>query len=132
MNPSGDANSAATTDIERFFDQWSAAIVSNDVDRIAAFTTEDWILVDRPGVITRDGFHAVVSTGELQHTSMEHEILEVRHHGEVTVVLTRGRNTAIFRGETHQADEWTSNLLIEEPGGLRCVLTQLTPVPSQQ
>ncbi len=124
--------SPSTTDIERFFDQWSAAIVSNDVDRIAAFTTEDWILVDRPGVITRDGFHAVVSTGELQHTSMEHEILEVRHHGEVTVVLTRGRNTAIFRGETHQADEWTSNLLIEEPGGLRCVLTQLTPVPSQQ
>jgi ribosomal protein S18 acetylase RimI-like enzyme len=43
------------------------------------------------------------------------------------VVRTHGRNTGSFQGRPIEADEWTTNLLIDGPEGWRCVLTQLTP-----
>lgn len=115
-----------------FIHAWANAIVSNDVAQMAPFTSEDWVLIDQPGVITRQAFHRVVADGVLQHTTMTHEILGVSRYGQVAVVLTHGTNTAVFEGTAVHADEWTTNILVAGDGGWRCVLTQLTPrkVPS--
>lgn len=114
-------------DLAGFVHRWADAIVSNDVDRMAAFTTADWILIDQPGAISRETFHRVVANGQLRHEHMTHEVLGVDRHGPVVVVRTHGRNTSSFQGRLNTADEWTTNLLVETPDGWRCAMTQLTP-----
>lgn len=115
-------------ELASFVHRWADGIVSNDVDRMASFTTKDWVLIDRPGAITRESFHEVVRSGRLQHHQMTHEVLDVSRHGEVAIVRTRGRNTGTFDGEHIEADEWTTNVLVRQDDGWRCVLTQFTPV----
>ena len=65
---------------------------------------------------------------ERLHTSMTHEVLEIRRLApEVAVIRTRGRNTAVFRGRRITADEWTTDIVTRTDARWRCVLTQLTP-----
>lgn len=110
-----------------FMHRWTAALLSNDVKELSAFTTEDWVLIDTAGRIPRERFHAVVMSGELQHHTMVHDIIDVTRVGGVAIVCTHGRNTATFRGTPVEADEWTSNVLVLHDEGWRCILTQLTP-----
>lgn len=129
MNTTYQHQSAAEPDgeLEQFIHRWADAIVTNDVTKMERFTTGDWILIDRPGLITRDAFHQVVRSGQLRHNSMTHEVLGIDRHGPIAVIRTRGRNTGEFQGNPIKADEWTTNLLVEGADGWRCFLTQLTP-----
>lgn len=117
----------ADAGLASFVHRWADAIVTNDVEQIAAFTTDDWLLIDRPGALSRQAFHDVVASGQLRHEHMTHEVLGIDRYGSLAVVRTHGRNKGSFQGRSIEADEWTTNLLIEGPGGWRCVLTQLTP-----
>lgn len=114
-------------EIGTFMHDWAEAIVSNDVAEMAPFTSDDWVLVDKPGMITRETFHRVVRDGQLRHTTMTHDILGVSRYGPVAVVRTHGTNTAVFHGTAIEADEWTTNILVAGDDGWHCVLTQLTP-----
>jgi uncharacterized protein (TIGR02246 family) len=115
-------------EITTFVHRWAEAIVANDVEQIARFTTEDWVLVDTPGPITRDTFHAVVASGMLRHDTMTHDVLDIRRLGpDVAVVRTHGRNSGSFQGQPIEADEWTTDILVRSGDGWRCMLTQLTP-----
>lgn len=122
------ATPSADEALADFMNRWAEAIVSNNVDRMDRYVTEDWVLIDKPGIITRESFHRVVAAGQLSHTRMTHEVLFVRHVGPDAVVIgTRGRNAAVFQGEDIVADEWTTNILVRHEDGWRCSLTQLTP-----
>jgi uncharacterized protein (TIGR02246 family) len=115
-------------EIATFVHRWAEAIVANDVEQIAKFTTDDWVLVDKPGAITRDAFHSVVANGMLRHDTMTHDVLDIRRLShDVAVVTTQGRNTGSFQGQRIEADEWTTDILVRSGDGWRCVLTQLTP-----
>lgn len=115
-------------DPAEFLHRWASAIVTNDVEQMALFTSEDWVLIDKPGVISREAFHTVVRDGTLRHDRMVHDVLDVCPLGHVAIVRTRGRSTAVFRGTVIEADEWTTNVLVADVLGWLCVLTQLTPV----
>ena len=120
---SGDDEEIAT-----FVHRWAEAIVANDVAQIARFTTDDWVLVDKPGPITRDTFHAVVAGGMLRHDTMTHDVLDINRLGtDVAVVRTLSRNTGAFQGQPIEADEWTTDILVRSSDGWRCMLTQVTP-----
>jgi uncharacterized protein (TIGR02246 family) len=119
----GDDNEIAT-----FVHRWATAIVANDVEQIARFTTDDWVLIDKPGPIPREAFQAVVASGMLRHDTMTHDVLDIRRFGpDVAVVTTHGRNTGSFQGQPIEADEWTTDILVRGADGWRCALTQLTP-----
>lgn len=118
---------ARRAQVSEFMTHWAHAIVSNDAEQIDAYTTVDWALVDRGGVITRQAFHEVVASGALRHSSMSHEVLAIREIGDALLVLTHGRNTASFHGQQVEADEWTTDVLVGHGGGWRCAFTQLTP-----
>lgn len=115
-------------EIATFVHRWAAAIVANNVEQIARFTTDDWVLIDKPGPIPRDAFHTFVANGWLRHDTMTHDVLSVRRFGrDVAVITTHGRNTGSFQGQPIEADEWTTDVLVRTVDGWRCALTQLTP-----
>ncbi|MEZ5079365.1 MAG: nuclear transport factor 2 family protein [Thermoleophilia bacterium] len=111
-----------------FIAQWGEAIVANDVPRMESFVVPEWVVVDRPGIITREAFHAAVDSGRLRHDAMRHEVIEVRElNADVVVLITRCRSRAVFQNDVLDADEWTTDVLLRTGGRWRCVTTQLTP-----
>lgn len=104
-------------ELEDFVHSWAEAIVANDVARMERLVADDdWVLIDRPGLVTREQFHAVVASGELRHDTMSHEVITVRRLApEVAVLVTRGRNTGSYRGRPINADEWTTDVIGPDP-----------------
>lgn len=109
-------------------DDWGAAIVSDDADRIAAFTDDDWAIVSWTGITSRDDFLAFVRSGALGHTRMEGVgERRVRVHGDVAYISVRVLSTAQYGGDDIDADEWTTDVFVRRDGRWRCTLTHLTP-----
>jgi ketosteroid isomerase-like protein len=120
---------------------WNAAIVSDDADRIAAFMADDWVIVSWSGVTTRDDFLSYVRSGVLGHSRMEGVgDYRVRVYGDTggasgatgngafAVLSVRVVSTAQYGGRDIDADEWTSDVFVRRDGRWRCALTHITPV----
>jgi len=115
-------------DFQLLLDRWATAIVANDVDRIAAFAEPDWLLVTpEGGPVPLERFLSVVAGGELRHTAMAFELLQVRLFGDVAVVLARGTNQGTWQGTPFAADEWVTEVFVRRADGWRCTLSGLTP-----
>lgn len=113
------------TSIENAF---NAAMVSNDVARIADCISDDWVLVTpEVGPVSREGVLEAIATGRLTHDMMVKKLVRVRVYDDMAVVTGRGQNTGTFRGAPLAADEWITDIYRRIDGRWRCVLTHLTP-----
>ncbi|WP_405582466.1 nuclear transport factor 2 family protein [Streptomyces sp. NBC_01092] len=107
---------------------WAAAIVSNDPARIADFMADDWVIVSESGMSAREQFLSLVESGELTHSSFQ-LVGEPRIglYGDSAVVTVRITNTAHYKGERFDADEWTTDVFVRRDERWRCVLSHITP-----
>jgi ketosteroid isomerase-like protein len=120
-----DILTAELTAVEESFNR---AMVSNDVARIAACITDEWVLVTpETGIVPRSRILGVIQTGDLSHDTMTKDVRRVRLHGDVAIVTARGRNTGRYRGQPIAADEWVTDIYHRVSGQWLCVLTHLTP-----
>jgi ketosteroid isomerase-like protein len=106
---------------------WSAAIVANDAERIAAYQIPEWVIVTKNGVTSGETFLAVIRSGVLSHSRMEPvgEPL-VAVFGDTAVLTVRVRSTETHGGQTVDNDEWTSTLFVRQNGRWLAAHTQLT------
>jgi len=110
---------------------WAQAIVANEADRIAAFMTDDWVMVSNTGVMSAERFLAVVRSGELTHAAMVPAAPSlVRCFGQTAVVTARVTSTASYQGQRVDADEWTTDVFVRRDGRWLCTLTHLTAATS--
>ena len=122
----------STGDVPAFLveleDRFNAAMVSNDIDRIAACTTDDWLLVTpEAGPVARARILEVIGSGRLTHATMTKVASHGGVVGDMAWVTGRGQNTGTFNGAPMQADEYITDIYRKTPQGWRCMLTQLTP-----
>ena len=116
------------TELAKVEEAFNQAMVSNDVLRISACVTDDWVLVTpEAGIVTRSRILQVIESGELSHDTMTKDVGRVRIYGDVALVTARGRNTGQFRGRRISADEWITDVYRKVDGRWLCVLTHLTP-----
>ncbi|WP_246748524.1 nuclear transport factor 2 family protein [Rhizobium setariae] len=107
---------------------FSAAMVSNDIGRIADCMADEWVLVTpESGPVSRKGMLDAIASGILSHDMMTKEIVRVEIYGEIAVVTGRGRNSGTFRGEPIKADEWITDIYRKVEDKWLCVLTHLSP-----
>jgi len=115
-------------------DEWAAAIVANDAERMRSLVTPDWTFVTETGISPGTRLLALVASGDLTHDTMTFDVHRVHRLGDtVALVTSRGTNTGAFRGEPFEADEWTTDVFVrdrDDRGRWRCALTQLTPATS--
>jgi ketosteroid isomerase-like protein len=115
-------------EFQALLEDWAAAIVANDAERIAAFAEPDWELVTpESGPVPLDRFLAVVRDGSLTHSEMTFDVLSVRRYGDTAVVVARGTNRGEWNSEPFSADEWVSEFFVRRDDHWRCVLSALTP-----
>lgn len=109
-------------------DRFNAAMVSNDVERIAACITDDWLLVTpEAGPVPRARIVEVVRSGRLTHSTMTKVATHAAAVGDMAWVTGRGQNTGTFDGAPIQADEYITDIYRRENGQWLCMLTHLTP-----
>lgn len=109
-------------------DAFNEAMISNDVQRIAACISDDWKLVTpESGPLSRETILQVIGAGVLTHATMSKQAVCAKVMGDVAYVTGRGQNTGTFRGAPMQADEWVTDVYERRDGVWRCVLTHLTP-----
>lgn len=108
-------------------EEWSAAIVSNDVPRISAFMADAWVVVSESGITDRDAFLGYVASGDLTHSAMRAiSPSRVRVHQDTATVTARMTNTAHYGGRRVDADEWVTDVFVRRDGRWLCVLTHIT------
>jgi ketosteroid isomerase-like protein len=105
---------------------WDRAIVSNDVNAISRFMTDDWVIVSATGITKRDDFLAVVASGDLIHETFKGEIVSVREYGDTAVVTGCVTNNGTYKGQPFRAHEWTTDVFVKLEGQWRCVHSQIT------
>ena len=126
-----------TTQIPQFLveleERFNAAMISNDVGRIAACITDDWLLVTpEAGPVPRARILDVVGSGRLTHASMTKVATHAAVVGDMAWVTGRGQNTGTFNGAPIQADEYITDIYRKVGDTWRCMLTHLTAVRSHE
>ncbi|MET0885144.1 MAG: nuclear transport factor 2 family protein [Mycetocola sp.] len=103
---------------------WAEAIIANDPARIAAFVTEDWVIVSESGISPGTDFLALVTSGELTHSAMG-TVGPTRVHvlGDTAILTARITTTAHYGGVRSDADEWTTDVFVRRDGRWLCTLT---------
>ncbi|GAA2062047.1 hypothetical protein GCM10009801_04860 [Streptomyces albiaxialis] len=125
----GEASERERALLLRVAEDWVEAIVSDDAARIGAFMAEEWTIIGATGPATREQFLALVASGDLTHSAMRLAgEARVRVYGDTAVVTGRITNTAHYRGQRYDADEWTTDVFVRREGRWLCALTHLTPV----
>ena len=113
-------------------DVFSVAMISNDVSRIRACITSDWVLVTpERGPIPGEAVLGAIGNGILSHSAMVKQAHLVRVFGDFGFVTGRGQNSGLFRGEPINADEWITDVYRRVEGRWLCELTHLTPTDSE-
>lgn len=116
-------------EFQQIEDNFNKAIISNDIEEIKKYISDDWMLIDtQSGTISREKFLHIVKTGILTHATMTKEVVKVKVYGNIGVVIGRGKNTGTWQGEPIQADEWVTDVYKKENNCWVCVLTHLVPV----
>lgn len=106
---------------------WADAIVANDAARISAFVTDDWVLVSNAGISPGSHLLETVASGDLTHSAMTAVgDTRVRILGDTAILTARITNTAFYRGDRTDADEWTTDVFVRRNGRWLCTHTHYT------
>src|SRR5205823_13226869 len=72
--------------------EFAKAVVKNDLEAIARFVADNWIIIDADGgIVDKVRFLTVVKSHHLMHELMESEDIRVRVYGDNAVVTTLAR-----------------------------------------
>lgn len=124
---SASAESEMIEQFQKIEDNFNAAMISNDCNRIAECITEDWCLVTpEKGPVRGADVLAAIKAGVLSHDTMTKKVARVAVYADLAAVTGRGQNSGLFRGEPISADEWITDVYRMVNGKWRCVLTHLT------
>ena len=110
-----------------FCEAWDQAMVRNNAEEIGSYMHDDWICVGSNGRTSKGDFLAVISSGDLQHSVMITEDVQVNIYGNAGILTAQGVSAGTYKGQPFHMHEWQSNMFVKEQGKWSCVLTMLAP-----
>jgi ketosteroid isomerase-like protein len=106
-----------------------AALITNDASRIASFMTADWVYVGPDGITPRADIIGWIASGRLAHDQMTTVGVDhVVRAGDAVVVTARKISAGVWDGGSYTADEWISEIYVQEDATWRCAFSQKSPV----
>jgi hypothetical protein len=118
--------------IEKYEDDFSAALARNDVASLHQLLSEDWQIISGDGgFITRARFFSVLNSGTLKHDAMTFDARNIRIYDTVAVVTEHARSSGSYQGTAFHTDEISTDILVNKTGHWICVLTQLTTITAR-
>jgi ketosteroid isomerase-like protein len=133
MQPKRPINLSIEKELIQFGKNWDQAIANNQVEEIAKFMSDDWVIIGTEGGITPKSFFLEsIASGDLVHTKMDFEDMRIKVYPNCGVVTSRGTSSGTYKGSPFSFFEWTTSTYIREGGNWRCALTMLTPANTSE
>jgi ketosteroid isomerase-like protein len=108
---------------------WNKSIEINDVISMAKFMSDEWIIFSGDGnIITKQMFLQFVKSGDLIHSQMDFEILNVKIFGNTGIIMQKGTSAGNWKGEIFSHHEIASTVFIKENDQWLAVQTMIAPV----
>jgi ketosteroid isomerase-like protein len=109
--------------------KWNQAIEENRVEEMARYMDDDWIIFSGDGnITTKKMFLTLVQNGELMHTKMDLEVLQVKIYNDTGLIMTRGTSAGTWQGTPFSHYEIASTVYIRKNKEWRAVQTMLAPI----
>lgn len=110
-------------------DEYNVALESNDSKKIRKHLAKDWTLLEPEyGLISRKDFLKLIENRELEHHSIQKQVLKVKYYDDVAIVLAKGRNIGRLRKKNFDSEQWISNTWKKIKGEWRMVMSQESAV----
>lgn len=107
-------------------DEFRKAIVSNDVNKIKNYISDDWVVVDyQTGIIPQEELLKDISSGKLKHYKLKAEVLRVKLYDDIAIITEKGDNEAEYDGSPIIEKVFTTSVYKKENGKWRCLITHL-------
>lgn len=107
---------------------WNKAIEANDVVSMAKFMSDEWVIFSGDdNVTTKQMFLQLVKSGDLIHTQMEFEVLNVKVYGNTGIVMQKGTSSGNWKGQTFSNYEIASTVFIRQNDQWLAVQTMIAP-----
>lgn len=125
---SANSHGEAVEELKKVEQEWNKSIESNEVDAIAGFMSDDWIIISGDGGIsTKQAFLEAVKTGDLVHSSMNFETKRVQVSECCGTVTQLGTSAGTYKGEPFSYYEWSTSTFVNKSGVWQSILTMLAP-----
>ena len=108
--------------------RWDQAIVSNDVNEISPYMTDDWVIVGADGITSKADFLTPIASGKLTHNRMDSDEMHIKINGDTAVVISKGTSAGTWMGEAFSLFEWSTSTFVRIDGKWLCMVTMLTMV----
>jgi len=123
----GNSDREAQEEILELEREFGDAMISNDVDAIGRFLSDDWVIIDPDGgVIDKSRFFAVIQSGALRHEAMDSEDIRVRTYANAATVTAVTSTKSKYLGKEFKTRERATDVFVKTNGRWQCVLTHLT------
>lgn len=109
---------------------WNKSIEQNEVDAMATYMADKWIIFSGGGnITTKEMFLQMVKSGDLVHSKMDFEIVRIEIYGNTGLVMQRGTSAGNWQGQNFSHYEIASTVFIKENDKWQAVQTMIAPVP---
>lgn len=94
---------------------WNKAIEANDVESMAKYMSDEWVIFSGDGnIITKQTFLQFVKNGDLIHTQMDFQVLDVKVFDNTGIVMQKGTSSGNWKGQTFSNYEIASTVFIRQ------------------
>jgi len=112
--------------------KWNKAIQDNRVEEMGRYMDEEWIIFSGDGnITTKEKFLQVVKSGDLVHSKMDFEILQVKIHENTGLVMQRGTSAGSWQGQSFDNYEIASTVFVRKEDQWLAVQTMIAPAVRQ-
>jgi hypothetical protein len=110
-------------------DSLNEAYEKNDTEKISKLLADDWsILEPSTGLSGKEQFLQAIKDGNLAHSTMKKEIVQVKAYNNFAIVITRGKNEGYYLAKSFNSEQWVTNIYKKVNQRWICLLTQEAPV----
>jgi ketosteroid isomerase-like protein len=110
-------------------DAFNKALTTNNIAEISKHLSNDWVILEpQYGLVNKERFLNAIQTGDLSHTSMQKNVVQVKLHDDIALVTTRGMNVGFYKNVPFDSEQWVTNIYKNANGIWKCVMTHESPV----
>lgn len=110
-------------------DAFNDALARNDVNDIRIYLSDEWFILETSfGIVSKNSFLKAIESGQLSHSSMKKEVVQVKSYDTIAIVISKGRNVGVYNGTPFNTEVWVTNIYKQDGLNWVCIMTQESPV----
>ncbi len=124
-----------TNQVKQMVDQWVAALLDGDVQRLRRMTTDNFVTIGPLGfVLSKEQWLGSFNSGDLRYKTLKWDEISVSSYEDAAIVVGRDRHTVNFQNQDTTFDLRGQLVLVKQRGDWKFASQQysaINPPPGQ-